>query len=253
MMRRFLILLLLLPFSVFAEDIEAGNVSQVMNGKSFRLESGDVVRLASLQVPNVEEEDGKKRPGEPMGEEAKAVLSKLILGQSVRLVTGKNPRDRKNRIVAQAYLADGRWVQQEMLRLGMAMVYAIFDDAKKKDITAMMQAETSAREARKGIWANPYFAVVEATKADCCIDQFKLVRGRVMQVDARRGNIYINFGKDYKTDFTAFIPKRYARSFANSDLEQAQGKTVEVRGWIFEQGGPMIELVRPEQLQIIHH
>ncbi len=250
MFKRLLILMIFVSSPLHAQEIGGGKVAEVLNGKSFRLESGDVVRLASLQVPNVQEETGKKRAGEPMGEDAKRNLAQLISGKQVRLVTGKNPRDRKNRIVAQAYREDGMWIQERMLQDGMGMVYSIFDDAKKTDIAAMLKAESSARAAKKGIWANPYFAVVDADKASCCIDQFKIVRGIVKQVDARRGNIYVNFGEDYKTDFTAFVPKRYARSFAGSDLEQAQGKAVEVRGWIFEQGGPMIDLIRPEQLII---
>lgn len=226
-------------------------VTEVINGKSFKVDSGDTVRMASLQVPNVEEKTGKRRPGDPLGEESKAELARLVLGKAVRLETGKEPRDRKNRIVAQAYLKDGTWVQESMLRSGYAMVYPIFEDSKKGDLEKMLAAEQEARAAKKGIWAHPDYQVLDAKDALCCVDKFRIVRGAPLDIEARRGNIYLNFGEDWKSDFTAFIPKRYARSFVKAGIENMVGKTIELRGWIEEKDGPMMELVRPEQVKVV--
>jgi endonuclease YncB( thermonuclease family) len=259
--KRLFLLLLWLPLGALhaqqAAPISAPieyTVAEILNGKSFNVTSVNgtqTVRMASLQVPNVEEKTGKKRAGDPLGEESKAQLVSLLSGKIVKLATSKNPYDRKGRIVAQVYLKDGTWVQEAMLKSGFAMVYPIFEDSKKSDLGKMLAAENEARTAKKGIWEHPNYQVLDVDKTGCCLDQFRLVRGTVLAVEARRGNIFINYGKDWNSDFTVFIPKRYARSFADVGIENLAGKPIEVRGWIEEKGGPMIELMRPEQLKVI--
>lgn len=249
--KRLFFLLLLLPLSGFAAGKgELYAVKEVLNAKSFTLESGDTVRLASLQAPNMPLKNGSKL-GDPMCESAWRELIKLIDGKKVFLKTSENPRDRKNRIVAQVYLEDGTWVQEAMLESGMAMVYPIFEDTKKADLEKMLVAEGHARAANKGIWAHSYYKVLNVDNAGEYIDKFRVVRGVPVSIEAKRGNVYINFGKDWNSDLTAYIPKRYARSFEHSGIETMAGKQVEIRGWIEDKGGPFIELIRPEQIGLV--
>lgn len=224
-------------------------VTQVINAKSFSLQTGDTVRLASLQAPNVQETTGKKRPGEPMGEQAREALQSLVQGKEVRLELGDEPRDRHGRLVAQAYLADGQWIQGALLEAGMVMVYPFSDSGAQLD--DMLQLEQQARSAKKGIWAHPYFSVISDREAADYKERFKLVEGTVQEVAEVRGNTYLNFGEDWKTDFTAFIAKEDRKYFKTTDLESLKHKKIRVRGWLYSRNGPAMDLNAPGQIELL--
>jgi hypothetical protein len=61
----------------------------------------------------------------------------------------------------------------------------------------------------------------------------------------------VNFGRRW--DFTVTILKRNERLFASAGLEPGRlaGRRIEVRGFVEERGGPAIEAVRPEQIEIV--
>ncbi len=82
--------------------------------------------------------------------------------------------------------------------------------------------------------------------------RFALVEGKVVSVRESGATIYVNFGRRWTEDFTVTIPKRNERSFTAAGLEPRRlaGRRVRVRGWIEERGGPWIEAVRPEQIEL---
>jgi hypothetical protein len=80
-----------------------------------------------------------------------------------------------------------------------------------------------------------------------------LVRGRVRAVARAQEFVYLNFGEDWRRDFTVRAAARDAAGFARQglDLEQLAGQEVLVRGPLFEANGPMIELVHPAQIEVM--
>jgi len=80
------------------------------------------------------------------------------------------------------------------------------------------------------------------------------VEGRVASVRESGGIVYLNFGRHWSEDFTVTILKRNERVFAGAGLtpKALTGRHVEVRGWIEERGGPAIEAVRPEQIEVVN-
>ena len=85
------------------------------------------------------------------------------------------------------------------------------------------------------------------------IDRFELVEGVVVAATIVRGRAYLNFGPDWKTDFTASIDPRDRRLFddAGFDIEALQGHRVRVRGWVESWNGPMIKVSHPEQIEVL--
>jgi hypothetical protein len=115
-------------------------------------------------------------------------------------------------------------------------------------------AEVAARAAGLGLWSDPYYGVRQADNpADILLDQgrFALVEGTVASVRERGGIVYVNFGRRW--DFTVTILKRNERLFAGAGLEPGRlaGRRIEVRGFVEERGGPAMEAVRPEQIEIV--
>ncbi len=249
-MCRLLLLCILFAFSVQADD-DLLSVARIINGKSFVATSGDTVRLASIEAPNVKEEDTPTRhgrPGEPLGEEAGQALSALIAGRKVRIDYNPGKRDRHNRLLGQVYDDKGVWIQGEMLRHGFAMVYSFSDDSHDI-IEKMLAAEREARSQKLGIWGDPYYRVITPEEVREFINRFKLVEGRVANVHEYHGNIYINFNAHWKGNFAVFISHKHVDAFANAHLSSLEGKTIRVRGWINFHNAPMIELTHVEQIE----
>lgn len=251
-MFRLLACVLLLATVAASACTDMRAVADVINGKSFTLATGDIVRLASIEAPNTyEKADGvhAARPGEPLGEEAKAALQKLLAGHGVCIDYNPGERDLHGRLLGQVYDDKGNWVQGEMLTNGYAMAYSFSDD-RHEVIEKMLAAEKQAQSAKLGIWAHPYFRVITPQETPDFINRFKLVEGRVMSVHDYHGHTYINFSERWKGSFAVFISRKYAPAFASMNLASLVGKTIRVRGWINYHNAPIIDLTHPEQIEV---
>ena len=83
------------------------------------------------------------------------------------------------------------------------------------------------------------------------VDSVQIVEGIVTSTADVRGQIYLNFGADYKTDFTIAIARKYRRKFEAIDPLSLEGARVRVRGWIELYNGPMIWIDHPERLEVL--
>lgn len=64
---------------------------------------------------------------------------------------------------------------------------------------------------------------------------------------------FINFGPDWRTDFTAAINNSRRRHFRNLgvSLQELVGKNIRLRGWIRPYNGPFMELESWTQIEIL--
>ena len=109
-----------------------------------------------------------------------------------------------------------------------------------------------ARRARLGIWTDPYYAVRTPEQTDGDIGSFQVVRGLVVETAEVRGRLYLNFGEDWRNDFTVTVAPRDVDAFeaAGMDLLDLQGRTIQVRGWVDSYNGPQIVATHPEQIEV---
>ena len=116
----------------------------------------------------------------------------------------------------------------------------------------MLARERQARRARLGIWALDYYAVRTPAEAENHIGSFQLVEGRVVDAAIVRRRGYINFGVDWRSDFTIAIRPRDRKLFGpeGEDILSFKGRIVRVRGWIKSFNGAMIEATHPEQIVV---
>lgn len=232
---------------------ERGLVATVIDGDTVRLDGGDAdIRLIGLQAPKLPL--GRKGfKVWPLADEARRALESLVGDRAVSLHFGETRRDRAGRTLAHLVRDDGLWVQGEMLRLGWARMYTFADNRR---LAAEMRAlELNARTARRGIWANPYYAVRRADDGRLMRDAetFQIVTGKVVDVGKVRDRWFLNFGEDFRTDFTVSIAKRDWPAFeqAGVNLDALEGAEIEARGWIAFRGGPAMEASHPEQIVVI--
>ncbi len=246
------------PPSILApKSGEVGRVRRIVDGDSLvlALETGEElsVRLSAIQAPRTAQRAAKAWP---YAYESKAGLSALIKGRDVQLFYGKERRDRFGRAIAQIYTIDGQgqadlWVQGEMIRLGLARVFSWAGDVT--DFSALYSLEGKARDKARGLWADPFYAVRKPDPDPLAqyVDSLQIVEGIITSTADVRGRIYLNFGADYKTDFTIAIAKKHAKQFAEIDPVTLTGARVRVRGWIELTNGPMIWLDHPERLEVL--
>ena len=222
-----------------AEPVGAG---AALDGDTLKLAGGGVLRLIGIRAP--------KGAGEaPFAAQAQAKLEALAAGQSLTLEFGGLERDRHGRILAQATRADGLWLHGAMLEAGLARVETFADNRARAG--QLLAAEAAAREARRGLWADARYRALTPEEAERAGEGFHLVEGVVGRVTERRGRYYLDFGADWRRDFTVAIAGGERARFRAAGLDPAAlaGARLRVRGWLRRFNGPMIEATHPEQIE----
>jgi endonuclease YncB( thermonuclease family) len=223
-----------------------GRVTGVTDARSFRLEDGRDVRLGGIE------------PAFPAETEAAAkrqrALTTILAGRDVRLGGEDDTPDRYGRQTAFVWLVpDETLVRRELLMQGEAIVSADVND--KECAAALLAAEASAREAKRGIWADP--AVIKNTESPgdilAGIGRFTLVEGKVLSVRQAGATTYLNFGRNWTRDFAVTIPRRALANLAAAGLEPKalEYKRIRVRGVVEARTGPRIEVVRAGQIELL--
>lgn len=240
------------------EALQNGQIStviEVVDGDTLLLADGSKVRMIGIQAPKL----ALGRNGFedwPLADEAKQTLADITLGTEVRLAFGGERMDRHGRVLAHVFVNSSPelWAQEYMLKEGMARVYSFADNRFCLD--KLLKAESVARAENKGIWANDYYQLRYADRPEDLlthIDDYELVEGRILSAKKAGSRIYLNFGRDWKEDFTIVIEKAGLRAFEKSGIDPLdyEGALVRVRGWIENRDGPRINVTHPEQIEIL--
>jgi endonuclease YncB( thermonuclease family) len=236
------------------EVLGSGKVTKVVDGRSFVMEDGREVRIAGIEVPPAPSVGDPLTSRAAAGAAARAALAAILDGQSVELRGREHITDRYGRTVAFVERIDGAVTAAgEMLARGHAQVAAQVGDTACA--VELLSRERVARAAKLGLWAEPYYEVMEARNGSQLLaaqGHFTLVEGKVLSVRESGGTIYLNFGRRWSEALTVTISKRQERIFtgAGMPLKQLANRAVRVRGWIEERNGPRIEASRPEQIEV---
>jgi endonuclease YncB( thermonuclease family) len=238
-----------------ANEIARGTVSRIVDGRTFVLDDGREIRLAAVEVPPMPlPNDAVDAPD---GKAAAAALNALAGADQVILRGAEIASDRYGRLVAYAYTmrdGDELFVQGELVADGFARV----GDRVGHDCAGeLLSREKAARQARLGLWADPYYDVLNVeTPVDILAQRgrFALVEGTVTSVRESGATIYVNFGLRRSEDITVTVPKRNERTFAAAglDLKTLAGRRIRVRGWVEQRGAEdraWIAAERPEQIE----
>lgn len=211
------------------------------------IDGTNIVRLAGIDHP--EPSDAARSASQR--NEAEAALSQLVEGRAACLTLADGRQDRYGRLLAQVHRDDGLWIQGELLRLGLARVHVTADT--RALASDMLEIEDKARRARRGLWSNPRLRVRSVGETGRDLGSFQLVEGQVLDAERRGDRWYLNFGDDWRSDFTVTIPASVLPDFAAAklDLYSLKGRVIRIRGWIEELNGPMIEALIPEQIEVL--
>lgn len=231
-------------------------VNEVLDAETIRLDDTRLVRLIGalpLTAPAA-----AARSGTPPDEQAKSTLADLAIGRSARLYYPSVDRDRYGRTLAHVIVEAGPnesiWIQRHLITTGHARAYVLPGSAECID--TLIAHESAARNAGLGLWALAAHRPISSWRTRHLrrvAGTFQLVEGHVSRVGTSRGNVYLNFGRNRRFAFTAFI----ARASLNGqrswlqELKNLEGRRIRVRGWIEIHNGPYIEVTHPNQIELL--
>ncbi len=220
-----------------------------IDGDTLRLADGRVVRLLGLAAPKPE--DASDANVAKVAAAARQTLAMLALGKPLGLAFEGPRGDRHRRILAHVVAKDGTWLAAALVTAGLARVRTTAD--QRSGAARLLALEAEARAARRGLWALAAFRVLDTAAAGSQLDRFHLVEGRVIATSNTKGRLWLNFGSDWRTDFTVALDGAAQRRFkaAGVDPVALHGKIIRVRGWLRLYNGPLIDVTHPEQIEVV--
>ncbi|MBI1251443.1 MAG: thermonuclease family protein [Alphaproteobacteria bacterium] len=266
------------------EKGEDGRVAQVIDGDTLILEDGLRVTLTEIEAPYGDA---------PFAAQARAGLEQLALARPARLAYGglrrfaSRPRAEAAPVegeaqtapaerdaqaapapaetaLAQVYVRSegGRWIWLQGAMVEQGFAYARPRKDNHARTAELLAAEARARAAERGLWSERAYAVrtpaqmereAETLPERCGRGPFRIVEGRVRSVSANENRAYLNFGEDYRTDFTIAVYGEDAAAWRASgpDFLALEGQNVRARGRAGLRGGPLLCLEHPSQLEVL--
>lgn len=116
-------------------------------------EGGERIRLLLIDAPEMSQSE--------FGLRSKILLEALMpVGTLAAVELDVQERDRYGRVLAYLYAPDGAMVNEELVRMGYAVVSVYPPNVKHVD--RIRAAQITAREGRRGLWAGEAFECLPA-------------------------------------------------------------------------------------------
>lgn len=245
--------LLLIPILACSTAVAAPakRIVDAPTATTLRIADGRTLLLDGLLTPSADD-DGDAPDADRAMAAARAFLLRETVGKTAVLERFIDGEDRWGRIPADVRLAgDEVWLQIRML----AEVHARIDACPRGDaarLDRLRAAEAEARDARRGLWAlKTYWPRTPRPRLDAGV--FVTVEGVAVAAGGGRRQRYLNFGADWRQDFTLAAPREVLRALRDAELEfdALVGRNLRMRGWLIYWNGPMIRIACPQQIEVM--
>lgn len=157
------------------------------------------------------------------------------------------------------------WVTQGAFRVLPGMVASkVGAEQELACLAALFQAEMDAVAARRGLWSEAGHVLLAAQDIEALekhVANFVLVEGRVQGVGRAGARHFINFGEDWRSDFTVVVPQSvlaaWPQDLHHPGFLQGQvlsaliGQKLRVRGWLTSYRGPEVIIDDLSQLEVV--
>ena len=221
----------------------------VIDGDTFKLETGETVRLIGIDAPEL---------SQPGGEKSHEYLAHLVLNKGITLEKGHEDRDKYNRLLRFVYIGN-TCINEEMIKQGYAEARYLPDSIREHYI----QLEIEAEIAKAGLWSASIFQpraqvdwntdipVITWRDADKYYSQYVIIEGTIVSTYNSDIVCFLNFDKNYQC-FTVVIFASDFPGFPFIPEVFYLGKKVYIIGIIKEyNGSPEIIVKTPDQIKII--
>lgn len=207
-----------------AGELENAIVERVYDGDTLKLKDGRHVRVVGVNTPEVDH--GKKKDGQPLGEESRAATEAFLAkDKAIKLGYDDERVDHYGRTLAHVYDAKGNSLAAHLLRMGLGFQISIPPNLGASD--CLQTAEMEAKKKRTGVWRNDYWKAIPSSSLTVDDTGFKRIQGVVVNVRKAK-SIWLELEGNLAIKIT---PSNLQR-FSVEDWASWQGKRIEARGWI---------------------
>jgi len=232
----------------------AETVKYVYDGDTFTTTDGKKVRLLNINTPETAK---KNKSSEPYAIKAKKELEKLVNKKEVILKFDEEKKDKYKRLLAYVYLKDGTFVNKEMLQSGFAHLYSFPNNISKFD--ELKIAEDEARNKKRGLWGHKRWQTQDANSIKP-VEKFRFGKyqtfdGNVIGVTKVRNKTFLNFGHNWRNDFSVEINDKYLKYFTKKNINPETAylnKKLRIRGILRPVNGALISVTHPQQIEILN-
>lgn len=155
------------------------------------------------------------------------------------------------------------WLQARLIEQGLARAELPLTNPDPC-FGELLALEERARRLRVGYWGTGAFEVLQATDLDTLAareGRFAIVEGTVTRASNNKARQYLNFGTDWRQDFTVAISAGTTRRRASQYSDKPalnlhsrapafrKGQRIRVRGFVEVRNGPLIRVRRIQQIE----
>ncbi|WP_322629981.1 thermonuclease family protein [Halothiobacillus sp.] len=212
---------------------QRATVAYVDDGDTVRLTTGERIRLAGIDAPEVAHHAYRDKPAsgdEPFGVGSRQALRAMLARSHNRVLVqyGRESSDRYGRKLAYLYLPDGESIQASLVAQGLAMAVYMPPNLDLADCLTL--TEQAAARQRIGIWSSAEYApgINTAAGIPADVQGAAIVRGRVLSVHKSARTVWVNL----EGRVALQIARRAWPQFTGVDFDAWRGKTIRARGWL---------------------
>jgi micrococcal nuclease len=223
-------------------------VRHVHDGDTLILEDERKLRLLGYNSPEIAR---RERPGEPLGAEARERVAQWIEegGRRIRLQYDAEHKDRYGRVLAHAFLGDGRNIAELMLQAGLAASLIIPPNLQYAGCYAA--AERRARAQRLGVWELPSHQPADLKRLATHRNRYTVLRARVLELEQNTAGFVLWLGSYELERVRVFIAAEDLELFPRRRFKTLTGREIEVRGWLHKRNKTWtMQLRHPVSLDI---
>lgn len=237
------------PVPFGTEHCGSAKVAAVTDGETLISTDGETIKLAGVMAPELWPENTPYSSW-PYAEQSRKLLGKETLHKTIELFCEGETITFDGAKLAHILLPDGHWLQERLVLNGTLYVFPRSGHISGTE--KLYAAEHVARAHSKGLWAQSSQTLTQAN-GDIRTGWFQIIEGKVLSAQRVGQNIYLNFDKNWRTDFTIEIPAQTRRGFEKTGLDPLtlEGQALEVRGWVDWKNGPRIVIESPGQIRAI--
>ena len=204
---------------------EIVEVTHIIDGDTVILKDGRHIRLIGINTPEIGRNGKASEPG---ADAAREHLLSLLQGhRQILMEIDRQQFDRYKRTLAHLFLPDGENIQANLLAEGLATPLTIPPNLNYLD--CYLHHSNEAIASQQGLWGLQQYKPLASTSLDKGIRGYHVITGRVERIGASRSAIWINLsGK-----IALRIKREYLSYFNEQELQNLQGKMIQVRGWIY--------------------
>jgi hypothetical protein len=202
--------------------------------------------LEGIRLPR----GGDDHAPQSFADQARIAVANLTLGRQLKLATVPPEEDRYGRVRAQAFASD-EWVQEELLKRGLARVNIAPD--RIECAGGLYRAEARARAAQAGLWSSLAYAIRNPEDVTRDLGTFQIVEGKADYSWVKDGAVRVHLGGKRGSGLTIVILPDDLRVFRAMGVDPRgyAGRKVRVRGIIEDLSGPAITVANPVQVEVV--